>query len=155
MTREELANNLNGREYDGSEIVTKYEQEKAKESGLVVIHGESDDLLEFCGAIYDEVSAWEGTTVKVTPDGKFPGNRIDTPCDGEDMERCPLFKDWLSRQKTFTVTAKWDPEELECSWLITASIPYSSFDIMEDGELYCRGIVIDLNEAKRILEGEN
>ena len=152
MTKEELANNLNGREY-GSELISKDEEKQAKENGLVVIHGESDDLLEFRGAIDDEIGAWRGKTVMITSEGKFPEYRNDTPCDCDDRERCPLFNDWFSQQAVFRVFAEWCPKEPECSWLITASIPCSSFEIMEDGELYCRGIVIDLKEAKSVLEG--
>ena len=42
MTKEELAATLNGREYNHE--ITKEEEAEARENGLVVIFGASDDL---------------------------------------------------------------------------------------------------------------
>ena len=50
------------------------------------------------------------------------------------------------RAKYIRIDAYWCPKELDCSWAYKSSVPASTFDIMEDGELYCRGIVIDLME---------
>lgn len=49
---------LNGREY-GDEI-TREEEAMAKAHGLVVVFGYSDDNMEFCGAITDEVGCYDG-----------------------------------------------------------------------------------------------
>ena len=43
----EFANRLNGREY-GQEL-TPAEAQRAKEAGIVVVFGASDDLMEFRG----------------------------------------------------------------------------------------------------------
>jgi len=53
MTAAEFAEMLNGREY-GNEL-TRNEEAMAKEYGLVVAYGASDDLMEFGGAICDEL----------------------------------------------------------------------------------------------------
>lgn len=51
MTKKELAERLNGRQYgDSFEDVL----EEAKQSGLVIVTGALDDLMEFEGAIRDE-----------------------------------------------------------------------------------------------------
>lgn len=51
MEARELAEKLNGRTYgDSFDDVL----EEAKQSGLVIVTGASDDLMEFNGAIYDE-----------------------------------------------------------------------------------------------------
>ena len=56
ITAKELAEKLNGRAYGDSFDDVKQE---AKESGLVIVYGASDDLMEFDGAIYDEVASME------------------------------------------------------------------------------------------------
>ena len=41
----------------------------AKDAGLVVVYGYSDDNVEFSGAIDEEVGAYEDTTIYITKDG--------------------------------------------------------------------------------------
>ena len=53
MTLYEFANGLNGRSYD-SEIMTTFEEKRAKELGFVVVFGYSDDNAEFRGAYEEE-----------------------------------------------------------------------------------------------------
>ena len=67
MTAKELAIELNGR--DTGEEMEWGEAQDAKAAGLVVVYGYSDDNVELCGAINDEVGAYSGTTVYLTPDG--------------------------------------------------------------------------------------
>lgn len=147
MTKEELAAKLSGREYPFELNVGEITE--AKESGLAILYGASDDLLEFAGAIYDEVGANDGTTVHVTPGGKII-ETMESPCDNDNRDHCEYFTAWLKTQKTFRVDADWCPKEPKCSWLITATVPGAAFDIMEDGELFCRGLVIDMNEVNAI-----
>ena len=134
MKKEELATILNGREY--IEEVTSEESRKAKDSGLVVVFGASDDLCEFRGAIDDEIGAWNGTIVKITKDGIL-ANR----CDDED---CPYFRK-IESLTTVQVNAIWDRDGY--SWVIESNIPYATFDIMENGEKFCRGIVFDMADV--------
>ena len=51
ITKEQLAETLNGNEI-GNEI-TKEQEQQAKENGLVVVFGYSDDNMELRGALYD------------------------------------------------------------------------------------------------------
>lgn len=135
MKIEEVAIKLNNREYLSE--ITKSEEVEARESGLVVIFGASDDLLEFRGAIDDEVGAYNGTEVYLTPDGL-----LSNECEDED---CPYFEKIREATKD-KVTAIWDKDGY--SWVIESNLPYATFDIMEDGEKYCRGIVIELPKGK-------
>lgn len=151
MTKEELAAKLSGREYPFQMSIA--EITGAKENGLAILYGASDDLLEFAGALFDEIGAYDGTTVNVTLNGKII-ETMESTCDNDDRQRCEFYTAWLKQQKTFNVTAAWCPTEPKCSWLITATVPGAAFDIMEDGELYCRGLVIDMNEIKNILTGK-
>ena len=58
MTKEDAAALLNGFEYPAREIETH--AKALKEASLVPVFGQSDDLMEFRGAIYDETDAYNG-----------------------------------------------------------------------------------------------
>lgn len=140
MTPKQAASAIHGKEY-GNET-TKALEHQMKASGLVAVFGASDDLLEFRGAIYDEVGAYGGTTVYLSEAGLFRRT-----CDNED---CPHEEKILEAAKRAgkKIDAVWCPKEPECSWLITSNIEHEPFDVMEDGELYCRGIVFRLSDAQ-------
>jgi len=144
MTREEFAAMLQNREK--REEISDGEAEIAKQSGLLVCFGYSDDNLEFRGIIHDEIGAYDGTKEKLFLNKTT--NTIELLVLNEDeaetIERLGLTP------KTVEIEAIWDPEDLDASWLITTELPHSTFDIMEDGELFCRGIVVsetDIREA--------
>ena len=134
MTKEELANLLNGREI-GNEI-TNGEASEAQKSGLVVVYGASDDLMEFDGAIADEAGCYEGRTVYI----------LDGALVGEDAcsARCKWFKAALKNAKT--IKAIWG--ENGYSWTYKTDIPHATFDVLEKGEKYCRGIVFNLLDVR-------
>lgn len=141
MTKESLAAAINGREYTNE--ITKLEAKQAKEAGLVVIFGASDDLIEFEGAIYDECGA-PGTMC--IQDGKLVYG--DIPDDEEEVLKkynvLAVVKDCL--KKATKIVAKWDIGDY--SWVIETTAPHAAFDIMDDGAKFCRGIVIDLKELE-------
>lgn len=132
MNAQEFAAMLNGREY--RKEITREEAVAAKNSGLVIVFGANDDLMEFNGAIDDEVGCYEGADVYVTPNG-LPNNKCH---DGN----CPYFA--AERDGATVIEALWDHEGY--SWTYTTEIPHSTFDILEDGEKYCRGIVFALSD---------
>lgn len=137
MQKEELAALLNGREY-GKET-TKAERLEAEAHGLVVVYGASDDLMEFRGAIEDEVSCWNGGTAYLTRDGL-----LQNDCDNDD---CPHFE--KMKKAAATIEAVWDKDGY--SWIYETAIHHATFEILEDGEKYCRGIVfylVDVDAAK-------
>lgn len=138
MTAKELADLLDGREY-GSEI-TDSEAKAAVESGLVVVFGASDDLIEFRGAINDEFYCYEGGIIHLDKNGVYPKSIESDIC-----EECALFKTELNKKKT--ITALWC-EEAGYPWSYRTEIPHETFDILEDGERYCRGIVFNIEELK-------
>jgi hypothetical protein len=144
MTHKELAALLTGREY-GREISVP-ESMNAARDGLVVIFGYSDDNIEFRGAIKDEISAFDGTEVFIDLDAKAV-----LPKEGDDYfcQKC------LDRARKMKVIAKWcPPGDLKTSWLITVEgAEFEPFDIMEDGELFCRGAVVKVGGI--VSEGES
>lgn len=113
MTIYEFAEGLDGREY-GKEI-TRFEKQRAKELGFVVVFGYSDDNTEFRGAYDDEI-------------GCFNGGRVYE--DGEKF-----------------IDAVWC--EGEYSWTYHTNIPHATFDIYDEGEKYCRGIVFERSNNEK------
>lgn len=140
MTPKELAAILTGREI-GSEI-TEAECWQAIDDGLVVVFGASDDLMEFRGAINDEVYAYKGTIITVDATGIVPEwERLD------DRERRDIdfARDYFKREGgRKPITALWNETQGSPACEYDTAIPHETFDIMEDGETYCRGIVFSL-----------
>lgn len=135
MTKEELAALLTGREYRSE--ITKQEAAQAKADGLVVVYGASDDLMEFDGAIHDELGAYNGTTAHLTNQGLLTND-----CDHDE---CPHYE--KLKNQAATIAAGWCEED-GYSWTFSTEIPHATFEIVEDGEPYCRGIVFALADVK-------
>ena len=139
MTAKELAEMLSGRKY-GMEI-TSEEARAAKDAGLVVVYGYSDDNVEFCGAINDEVGSYDGGTVYLTETGilESPSCECAEDCD------CPYFD--AARKKAKTIKAVWRNRGGPC-WTFETDIPHETFTIMEDGEPWCIGIVFSMADVR-------
>lgn len=135
MTKEELAAKLNGREY--REELSSTEESNAKSWGLVVVYGASDDLVELRGAISEEVGVYDGGSVFLNSKGI-----LTNECDDED---CPYFE--KEKEKAVVIEALWCKEG-DYSWTYKTDIPHATFEIMEDKEHYCRGIVFALSDVK-------
>jgi hypothetical protein len=145
MTAQEFAARLNGREY-GKEI-TRPEAAEAKAAGLVVVYGYSDDNVELAGAITDEVSAYDGTTLRISPLGLIPD--WETFAENENEESA--YEAYFAKKTAGIqeIEAVWSPGEVPgTSWIFKTAIPHHTFDVMEDGEVFCRGIVFALADVK-------
>jgi len=138
MTKEELAAKLNGRRI-GAEL-SKQEAAEAKAAGLVIVYGASDDLMEFEGSISDEIGAYDGTSVLMVD-----GDIFNT---GECESECKHFKAAVKRawEVGKEIKALWCKEE-PYRWTYKTDIPHATFDILEDGERFCRGLVFNLKDA--------
>jgi hypothetical protein len=136
MNAQELAMLLTGREY--RKEIDRTEEHQAKAAGLVVAFGASDDLLELRGAIHDEAGAWGGGRMRVDRAGLIPAFE-DVDRDDEDELR-RYFK---REGGGIEIEAAWEGEP-GYSWIIKTGIPHETFEIIEDGEPYCRGIVFAL-----------
>lgn len=122
MTKEELATMLDGRQYR-DETTPEIEQ-LAKEGNLLIVFGASDDLCEFRGAINDEFGCYDG--------GEITCENLPKSIEAV---WCPL---------------EWDSSDSDCSWAYKTELPHANFRIYEGDELYCIGIVIDLNETNQL-----
>lgn len=127
MEARELAEKLNGRAYgDSFDDVL----EEAQQSGLVIVTGASDDLMEFDGAIRDE-------------GGCFDGGRVYFDKDGVDQE---------GEKRANWIDARWcdgmNRDGLPADWTYETEIPCERFDIWEDGKVYCVGLVFSIEDLK-------
>lgn len=139
MNKEKFAAMLNGREYRSE--ITKDEAAQAKAAGLVVVYGASDDLMEFAGALYDEVGVHGGGMALVDAKDVLDRDQIE---DDDDE----AIAEFVARSKTAqSIEALWNDSVSDASvpaWTYMTDIPHATFDVMDDGELYCRGIVFAL-----------
>jgi len=130
---ENLAARYDGWEY--GDDVTNEEEAKLKDRGIVMVFGASDDLVELRGAIDSEAGAYEGATLFF-----HNGKLLENECEDE---KCPYFKELQMQNHSKFVEALWcvNGDESEYSWTFETDIPHVTFDIYEDGEKYCRGIL--------------
>ena len=128
----EWAHKINGREY-GAEL-TPEEEKQLKKQGLIVVFGASDDLCEFRGAIDDEVGCYGGGEVYINSCG--PYTAADFGFDEQEELQATIAR---SRK----IIVKW--YEFCEGWSYETDIPHEEFSVMEDGELYCKGIIFDIS----------
>lgn len=133
LTKEAAANELDGSEY--GEEGSKELFSMMKENGLVAVFGASDDLMEFRGAVYDEVGCYSGGTAYVTDAGLFSPICEDDNCPHEKQRR----------QYATTIEAVWGKDGY--SWTYETAIPHATFDVVEGADRYCRGIVFALADV--------
>jgi hypothetical protein len=135
MNAQEYADLLNGRQY--GEEISKAEEDAAKNDGIVIAFGYSDDLIEFRGAICDEVGLAEN--VSVTSNGiRKTWDEVDKE-DKEEMRR--FFND--EKLPCVTLKVSWPPFEITCDAKDAAS-----FSIHEGDDLFCKGVVFKNPKAK-------
>lgn len=133
MTPQEAAAKLDGREY--RDELPKGFASELKAAGLVAVYGASDDLMEFEGAIHNEIGAYDGGFAYLTKAGL-----VQNECENDE---CPHF---LRQQEAASmIEAKWDSGGF--SWQYETTIPHATFVIKEDGDDYCEGIVFALADV--------
>lgn len=135
MTKQEFAKLFNGREY--GEELSKQDEKQLKECGMVAVFGYSDDNVEFKGAIHDEIGAYGGALMKFTKEGKFLTDELREKIQEVEFELEIKIPIQLNE-----IDAHYYP------WKFNTDIPHATFDIMEDGDLFCRGIVFSMDDLK-------
>ena len=143
MTPKELADALNGVEYSTVALLHgDLLMQRAKEAGLVIAYGYSDDLLEFDGAIYDEAGAPD-TVVLIDTEGLLPSFEAARE-DEEDCRR--YFERKLNAREIEAIWRHRPSGEMDDPpWILKTDIPHESFMIVEEGEPFSRGIVFSLS----------
>jgi hypothetical protein len=139
MTPKELASQLEGSEYPFD--VPKALAIQAKESGLVVICGGSDDLVEFYGAFQDKIGG--PGKFEIGPNGLIGGfDEVDK--GDKDALKAYFAIEGTGRE----IESVWCDGEY--SWTYKTDIPHECFDVVEDGDKYCRGIVFRLADCVKL-----
>jgi hypothetical protein len=151
MTAKEWAARINGIEYPADELAGL--NKAMADDGIVIAYGASDDLLEFRGVIYDEAGAWEGTEVRVFSRGEGTAflfnedeNKESAEFNRKEIVAMPKIRA-IFAPRNRDVLDNGD-DEMFATWLIETEIPHETFDIMEDGELFCRGVVFQADSVK-------
>jgi len=138
LNKEQFADMLNGR-IRGHEL-TKEEQEIAKENGLVVVYGHSDDGMVFNGAIFGQVDCWQGGIAYLDESGI---KKAITDSNRNKMIRAVCSDE---RARIFDGKAYWSYE---------TDIPHVRFLVYEyeidanetrgeDEDAWCEGIIFDI-----------
>lgn len=154
---QKLAKLLDGHELSQFDDVVAAHADAAANAGLVIVFGASDDLMELRGAIDDEVGAWNGCTTSLAG-----GKLLINDCD---EDRCPYFA--ALNRKAVKLLAHWDDADPEDETITTEVWTYSfldgdgepldvehaDFTINEDGEPWCRGVVLALDDFAALEEG--
>ena len=129
MTTKEIAEKLDGT--ISYPFVYKEVLELAKENGIVICYGCSDDLIELEGAIRDEAGCFDGGTVYINKYGFIE--------DGSELKN--------------TIKVFWRGEcdgekrDFEATWEYETDIPHETFRMYDVDELYCIGMVFYLESV--------
>ena len=100
----------------------------AKENGFVIVTGASDDLMELEGAIEDEAGCFDGGKVYISKRGV------------EEKKTKNMIEALWCQTK--------DENGVVIPWAYETKIPNETFLVMDAGEVYCRGIMFDMNDVK-------
>ena len=128
MTLKEFSERLNGTEYNGYPIFSKEDIKIAKENGFVIVTGASDDLMELEGAIEDEAGCFDGGKVYISKRGVE-----------ENKTKNMIEALWCQTK---------DENGVVIPWAYETKIPHETFLVMDAGEVYCRGIMFNVNDVK-------
>ena len=139
MTAKLFASQLDGREYPFE--LSRDEERIAQENRLLVVYAASDDLCELEGFTREEVGA--PGLVCVTKEGEILLKIEDD--DAEVLKRYGVFAEAMQKRSGgVNIESIWCEEPDGPSWTYRTMAPHETFNIMEEGEVYCRGLVIQL-----------
>lgn len=142
----QLREKLHGRQY-GEELAEEHEA-LAKANGLVVVFGYSDDNVELRGAIHDEIGAYDGTTLRITPLGLLP--EWDSFMDNDPDET--QVQEYFAKKASgvATIEATFSPEDKPgYTWGFTTAIPHLVFTVMEGDEVFGEGLIFALADVRK------
>lgn len=139
MSKEQFA-----RELDGCEMhfkLSPFTKRCAIKEGIVIVYGASDDLVEFEGAINDEICHYEN-------DNAILVDRKGVPPPRDQIEDDVALEDFFIRRKTAKKIFAYYDCDFDYYWKFRTAIPHATFDVKETGEdkLFCRGIVFSMED---------
>lgn len=140
MKKSEVAQRLDGAVYyEGLQKLLTEIKKEIQGSDIVIVYGASDDLVEFEGAISEELGApgkhyldEEGLFINECPEGD------DCP-NFAGFDHAALIESFWCQDPVYT-------------WHFETDIPHVNFRICDDdGEHFCRGIVFYLTDVAMLL----
>lgn len=137
MTKEELADLLNGRDFRyalAPDIV-----KQASASGLIIICGDSDDLTLVRGARTAEFVTWPWRCFFLDYEGAFPLPEHENPeRQARNMHRFPAAKQVVSKWINSTP-----------SWKIYTNCPHARFMMLDEwGYPFSDSVVINMDDLQ-------
>jgi len=105
----------------------------AKENNVVIVFGACDDLMEFRGAIDEEIGAYNGVFARINKNGLF------------DDHDCGCEYALAAKNACSQIRAIWNNKDRKCSWLYKTDIPHTEFTVFEGNDVFCYGIVFSLD----------
>ena len=129
QTAAELAAKLNGVEHLRlpEDLVSE-----AKASGLVVVYSARADIMTFEGAIRASASVFDGAYVQLNQTGLLTDVETGDYEDDAEAPSAPGIK------------VSWISAGAGMEWACETDIPHALFEVTEDGEFCCRGLVFAL-----------
>ena len=122
VSLKEFAESLDDSQYRTFALPSDILMDVAKENGIVVIYGASDDLIEMDGYLRDEISHWDSNawkrTFHLTVDKKLS---------------------WSSKNSVGKFTVNWCNGDF--TWEFSTDIPHETFSIFDEDRKFCKGIV--------------
>lgn len=153
-----LASLINGRQYRNE--LTEADIAYAREHKLLICYAASDDLAEVRGFVDEEFSVGDNTfTASFNEWGYRPTWEQLTESDIVTQHD---YRKWFEQECLPVVEVRWEfcPDGYDLTWLVSASCPSTElfdgdtlftvlccevFDVMEGGEVFCRGLVVDMS----------
>lgn len=128
--------------------------QQAKDNNIVIVFGASDDLIEFRGAICDENSVSGIDVTLIDNEGTLPIDENGAIKDFDDLVNIHDLRKLVSRfDKSIAVTSYWQPDDgsnASWSYSVPEGVEWEPFNVMEDDELYCVGIVFKLSKEEEV-----
>lgn len=119
---------------DGMENGEQYKFiEELVDNKMIAIYGEGDDMIEMSGYEYDVCGCFNGGRVSIAERPGLGGEYCFIKSNGKNE-----------------IEAVWCGEG-KPAWIYKTDIPHETFRIMEDGEVYCEGIVFKAEELVKEL----
>lgn len=148
MTKDQLAILLDGNE--PVDEMTREQERVAAENNLLVLFCQSDDTLEMRGAIHgDEDAAGGGDFALILEGEQFSDDDSEAIQRAESNAVMRISDEYDNEDHPRLIRVEWCREdETPLDWGITSNLPSAWFTIFDNGEPFCAGIVIDLDDVK-------
>lgn len=150
MTKEQFAELLNGNEcrYE----MTYQQEQTAKQNNMLVMFGDSHGMINLRGAITDEIYAPHGGDFALILKGETFSDDEDLSIshESECAQVLLLSDDYDHEDNQRLICVEWFNKEEYLEWRIDSKIPHAKFTIYDEGDAYCDGIIIDLDEVDKI-----